>query len=57
MDGATASAIAGRKVRPDVPQDAYVPLILLVLVHSCGDLLAMQRWGWIKRRDPGIGSD
>ena len=36
----------------------HVPLILLVLVHSLpATYLAMQRWGWIKRRDPGIGSD
>jgi hypothetical protein len=30
----------------------HVPLIILVLMHSLpATYLAMQRWGWIKRRD------
>jgi hypothetical protein len=30
----------------------HVPLIVLVLVHSVPAVyLAMQRWGWISRRD------
>ena len=30
----------------------HVPMIILVLVHSLpATYLAMQRWGWIKRRD------
>jgi hypothetical protein len=30
----------------------HMPLIILVLVHSLpATYLAMQRWGWIKRRD------
>ncbi len=32
----------------------HIPLIILVLVHSVpAAYLAMQRWGWIKRRDSG----
>ncbi len=32
----------------------HLPMIILVLTHSLpATYLAMQRWGWIKRRDPG----
>jgi hypothetical protein len=32
----------------------HIPMIILVLAHSLpAAYLAMQRWGWIKRRDPG----
>jgi hypothetical protein len=32
----------------------HLPLIILVLVHSLpATYLAMQRWGWIRRREPG----
>ena len=30
----------------------HLPLVILVLVHSLpATCLAMQRWGWVKRRD------
>lgn len=36
----------------------HVPLIVLVLVHSLPAIyLALQRWGWIKHRDPGTTAD
>jgi hypothetical protein len=36
----------------------HVPMIILVLVHSLpATYLAMQRWGWIKRRDSNTLSD
>jgi hypothetical protein len=31
----------------------HLPLIVLVVVHSLpAAYLALQRWGWLKRRDP-----
>jgi hypothetical protein len=36
----------------------HLPLIILVLVHSLpATYLAMQRWGWIKRRGSDSPSD
>ena len=36
----------------------HVPMIVLVLVHSLpATYLAMQRWGWINRRDSNALSD
>jgi hypothetical protein len=36
----------------------HLPLIILVLVHSLpATYLAMQRWGWIKRRDSNGTTD
>ena len=36
----------------------HLPLIILVLVHSLpAAYLAMQRWGWVKRRDSHVALD
>ena len=36
----------------------HLPLIILVLLHSLpATYLALQRWGWIKRRDSCIPRD